>query len=46
MGTFMLLHVVLAGEGFVAGGAKYILFASVLLAVASCVARGREGVSA
>ena len=37
VGTTMLFHVVLAGEGLVALGAEGVLFASVLLGVAGGV---------
>ena len=46
VGATVLLHVVLAGEGFVALRAESVLFASVLLGVAGSVARGGEVVGA
>ena len=46
VGALVLLHVVLAGEGLVAGGAVDVLLARVFLAVPGGVARGGEGVGA
>lgn len=45
VGALVLLHVVFAGEGFVAGRAQDVLLPRVLLAVAGGVARGGEGVA-
>jgi len=44
--ALVLLHVVFAREGFVAGWAMYVLLAGVLLAVARRVAGGGESVRA
>lgn len=46
MGALVLLHIVFAGEGFMAGGAEDIFLARVFLAMASGVARGGEGIAA
>lgn len=46
MGALVLLHVVLARKGFVAGRAEDVLLPGVLLAVARGVAGRREGVRA
>lgn len=46
MRALVLLHVIFACEGFVAGWTMYVLLASVLLAVARRVAGGGEGVRA
>ena len=46
MGALVLLHVVFAGEGFLAGGAEDVFLARVFLAVAGGVAGGGEGVGA
>lgn len=46
VGALVLLHVVFAREGFVAGGAGDVFFARVLFAVAGGVAGGGEGVGA
>lgn len=45
MGPFMLLHVIFAGKGFVAGGAQDVLFACMLLAMTGGVTRRGEGVT-
>lgn len=45
MGAFVLLHVVFARKGFVAGGAKDVLFACMLLAMTGGVAGRGEGVA-
>lgn len=45
MGPFVLLHVVFARKGFVAGGAEDVLFARMLLAMTSGVAGRGEGVA-
>lgn len=41
----MLLHVVFARKGFVAGGTEDVFFARVLLAMTSGVARRGEGIA-
>lgn len=44
VGSLMLLHVVFAGEGLVAGGANHGFFSRVFLAMAGSVAGSGEGV--
>lgn len=46
VGTLMLLHVVFAGEGLVAGWANHRFFSRVFFAVAGSVAGSSEGVGA
>ena len=46
MGALVLLHVVHARTGLIAGGAVYVLLARVLFPVSRGVARGRKGVEA